>query len=283
MSDQENTNVEQPTFTQTQVEEIIALVTRRVRESQQQEAEERVRGSPLPSAIFEELDHYAATDNLQKAIQKFKKGVPKYNNEEWVTAETINPNFINDLKQHKVDSIQLTTTIHRLTETTRIQARAATQIYEKLNFMCSRGFQPEDEAVIVKEVESIRRLAVYGFGSAKLQESDARDVTLKAIKLPSTLKHLEPQQSSGEKKYTFSEEFLERYYDETFKQKITSQSTNKGNYNKFTNNGNGHRGGRGGYNRSRPFRGRGRGTGSPHQTNRSSTTTTNTNPSDNNQ
>ncbi|KAG1107125.1 hypothetical protein G6F42_016481 [Rhizopus arrhizus] len=57
-----------------------------------------------------------------------------------------------------------------------------------------------------------------GFGAAKLQESEARDATLRAIKLPPTLKHLEPQQSSGDKKYAFSEEFLEQYYDETFKQ-----------------------------------------------------------------
>ncbi|KAG0738622.1 hypothetical protein G6F57_012066 [Rhizopus arrhizus] len=218
MSDQNDTNAEQPTFTQSQVEQIIELVTRRVRETQVQEAEERPRGIPLPSAVFEELDHYAAADNLQKAIQKFKKEVPKYNNEEWVTAETTNPNFINDLKQHKVDSVKLTNTIHRLTDTTRVQAKAVTYIYEKLNFLCSRGLQPGDEEIIKREVESLRKLAVYGFGSAKLQEADARDITLKAIKLPSTLKHLEPQQSNGEKKYAFDDDFLEQYYDESFKQ-----------------------------------------------------------------
>jgi hypothetical protein len=284
MSDQNN-NVEQPTFTQSQVEEIIALVTRRVRENQQQEAEERIRGSSLPTEIYEELDHYAATDNLHKAIQKFKKEVHKYNNEEWITAEAINPNFINDLKQYKVDSIQLTSTIHRFTETTRVQARAATQIYERLNLLCTKGFQPGDETIIIKEVESLRRLAVYGYGAAKLQESEARDITLKAIKLPPTLKHLEPQQSNGEKKYAFSEEFLEQYYDETFKQRITNQATNKGNYNnsKSSHNGYGSRGGRGGYNKSRPFRGRGRGTGPPHQTNRPYTATSNSTSNDTNQ
>ncbi|KAI8636672.1 hypothetical protein BD408DRAFT_329444, partial [Parasitella parasitica] len=68
------------------------------------------------------------------------------------------------------------------------------------------------------------QLAVYGFGSAKLQEADARELTLKAINLPPSLKHLEQQrQSTSEKKFALSEDFLEQYYEETFKQKLTSQ------------------------------------------------------------
>ncbi|CEP06839.1 hypothetical protein [Parasitella parasitica] len=110
----------------------------------------------------------------------------------------------------KVDSLQLTNLIYKFTETTRAQARAATQIYELLNFLQSRGLQPADEPRITNEIESIRNLAVFGFGAAKLQESEARDTTLKAIKLPPTLKHLEPHQSCGDKKYALSEEFLER-------------------------------------------------------------------------
>jgi hypothetical protein len=294
MSDQEGNNLdeqqriindEEPTFTQRQVENIIELVTRRVREEQLQEAENRAKGNPLPPTIVEELDHYARTDSLSKAIQKFKKEIPKYNSEDWITAETNNPNFIGELKQHKVDSLQFTNLIYKFAETTRVQARAATQIYEKLNFLSTRGFRPGDETTITNEVQSIRKLAVFGFGAAKLQESEARDATLKAIKLPPTLKHLEPQQSSGDKKYAFSEEFLEQYYDETFKQKITSQSTsNRGGYTqRFNSHGNGYRGRGGNNNRSRPFRGRGRGTWSQYtQPNRSFTPPTNNNADSNN-
>lgn len=289
MSDQEDTinyDEQTPTFTQSQVEDIIELVTRRLREEQLQEAENRARGNPLPSSIIEELDHYSKTDSLQKAIQKYKKEIPKYTSEDWITAETNNPNFIGDLKQHKVDSLQYTNLIYKFAETTRIQARAATQIYEKLNFLSTRGFQPGDEAFITNEVQSLRKLAVFGFGAAKLQESEARDTTLKAIKLPPTLKHLEPQHPSGDKKYAFSEEFLEQYYDETFKQKITCQSTNnRGGYTqRFGSHGNGYRGRGGSNNRSRPFRGRGRGTWSQYtQPNRSFTPPSHNNADNNTQ
>lgn len=269
-------------FTQSQVEDIIEQVTHRIREEQLLQAEHRIQGTPLPTAIVEELDHYSQTGSLPKAIQKYKKEIPKYNSEDWITAETNHPNFIGGLKQHKVDSLQLTNLIYKFAETTRVQAKAATQIYERLNFLNSRGFQSGgDETTITNEIESLRKLAVFGFGAAKLQESEAtRDATLRAIKLPPTLKHLEPQQSSGDKKYAFSEEFLEQYYNETFKQKITCQSTSKrGGYTqRYGSRGDGYRGsGRGGHNcRSRPFRGRGRGTWPPYTpTNRSLAPTTN--------
>ena len=115
MSDQEDTSYDEQeqTFTQSQVENIIELFTRRLRDEQLQESENRTRGNPLPSTIVEELDHYAKTaDSLSKAIQKYKKEIPKYNSEDWITAETHNPNFIGELKQHKVDSLQFTNLIY---------------------------------------------------------------------------------------------------------------------------------------------------------------------------
>ncbi|GAA5806759.1 hypothetical protein MFLAVUS_000107 [Mucor flavus] len=143
-----------------------------------------------------------------------------------------------------------------------------------------------DETLIRNAFESLRKLAVYGFGAAKLQESEARDSTLKAIKLPPTLKHLQPQQSSGDKKYAFGDDFLEQYYDETFKQQITSQSTNnRGGYTRrFDSHGYRGRGGYNNNNRSRPFRGRGRGAWSQQpQQNRSYAPPANNPPSDNHQ
>ncbi|KAL7329558.1 hypothetical protein PS15p_204636 [Mucor circinelloides] len=65
-----------------------------------------------------------------------------------------------------------------------MQARAATQINERLN---SRGFQSGDETTITNEIDSLRKLAVFGFEAAKLQESEAREATLRAIKLPPIL------------------------------------------------------------------------------------------------
>ncbi|KAG1445145.1 hypothetical protein G6F57_017651 [Rhizopus arrhizus] len=168
-------------FTEDQVNAIIDQVTKRVRETQLAELEQRIQGSSFPEDIQEELDGYNPAQ-LQKALQRYKKAIPKYNNEEWNTPEEINPNFIKKLKQWKVDSHHLVTTIYRLTETTRLQARAATEIYEQLQFVAKRGWQLEDGEIVNEVVEKVRRLAVFGYGIAKAREDEAREETTKALR-----------------------------------------------------------------------------------------------------
>lgn len=245
-------------FTEDQVNAIIDQVTKRVRETQLAELEQRIQGSSLPEDIQEELDGYNPAQ-LQKALQRYKKAVPKYNNEEWNTPEEINPNFIKRLKQWKVDSHHLVTTIYRLTETTRLQARAATEIYEQLQFVAERGWQLEDGEIVNEAVEKVRRLAVFGYGIAKAQEDEAREETTKALRLPHSIKHLESP-AKGDKKYAFSTEFVQKYYDAYFQQELTTEAARKSDYkaNNFNRRG---RGSSNGY-RGRSFfshRGRGRG------------------------
>ncbi|KAI8364357.1 uncharacterized protein BYT42DRAFT_506345 [Radiomyces spectabilis] len=79
----------------------------------------------------------------------------------------------------------------------------------------------EDKDLYDQTVEKARRLAVFGFGTARLQEAEAREVTTKALKPPYSLRHLE---TPGEKKYAFNQEFIERYYQETFKERVTGDS-----------------------------------------------------------
>ncbi|ORE04465.1 hypothetical protein BCV72DRAFT_211208, partial [Rhizopus microsporus var. microsporus] len=123
------------------------------------------------------------------------------------TPEETNPNFVKKLKKWKVDSHQLVNTIYRLTENTRIQARAATEIYEQLQYVEERGWQKEDEKVFSEAVEKLRRLAVFGYEVAKAQEDEAREETTKALKLPYSLKHMESS-PKGDKKYVFDQDFV---------------------------------------------------------------------------
>ncbi|KAI8891429.1 hypothetical protein K501DRAFT_327999 [Backusella circina FSU 941] len=125
-------------FTQEEVDKIVAEVTKRVQETQLEESDRRREGSDLPSTH-------------------------KYNNQAWVTAETTNPNFINQLKETKVDTAQLVNTIYRLTENTRVQAKAATELYEHLKYIMDRGLQQEDLQIFQDSIEQSRRLAVHGF------------------------------------------------------------------------------------------------------------------------
>ena len=185
-----------------------------------------------------------------------------------------------------MDSLQqYVNTIYKLTEATRVQARAATAIYEKLEFLNTRYLKQEDETVTRTNSNPLESLQSMDSALPKLRKQRQKMQHSKLSSCPQTLKHLQPQQSSGDKKYAFGEDFLEQYYDETFKQQITSQSTN--NRGGFTKKFNSHGySGRGGHNYdqggSRPFRGRGRGAWSHHQqTNRSFAPPTDNSPSDN--
>ncbi|CAO3636380.1 unnamed protein product [Mucor hiemalis] len=128
------------------------------RTEQLQESELRAKGTSLPSTIVQELDHYSETDNLPKAIQKYKKEVPHFLSTKRVTAETANPNFIDKLKEHKLDSLQHVNTNYKLTEATRVQAREATEIFSKLEFLNRRSLESRDETVIKNAVELLESL-----------------------------------------------------------------------------------------------------------------------------
>lgn len=271
MTDQSSTSTnggeQQPQlFTEEQVAAIIDQVTKRVRETQIAELEQRVQGSPIPEDIQEELDSYKP-DQLQRALQRFKKSVPKYNSETWNTPEEINPNFTPKLKGWKVDSLHLVNTIYRVTENTRIQARAATEIYEQLQYVAERGWQQEDGDVVNEAIEKVRRLAVFGYGIAKSQEDEAREEATKAIKLPQSIKHLERPATKGDKKYAFSQEFIREYNEASYQQDLTSKSTKNSDNRPFNYS----KRGRGSYGFNRggrsflPFRGRGRGKSWGHQ------------------
>ncbi|KAG0756033.1 hypothetical protein G6F66_011108 [Rhizopus arrhizus] len=214
-------------------------ITKRVRETQLAELEQRIQGSSFSEDIQEELDSYNPAQ-LQKVLQRYKKAAPKYNNEEWNTPEEINPNFIKKLKQWKVDSHHLVTTIYRLTETTRLQARAATEIYEQLQFVAKRGWQLEDGEIVNEVVEKVRRLAVFGYGIAKAREDEAREETTKALRLSHSIKHLESP-AKGDKKYAFSTEFVQKYYDAYSQQELSTEAARKSDYkaNNFNRRGRG--------------------------------------------
>ncbi|KAI8888609.1 hypothetical protein K501DRAFT_127648, partial [Backusella circina FSU 941] len=71
-------NVPRQMFTQEEVDKIVAEVIKRVRETQLEESNRRQEGSDLPSEIYEGLEEYSPTE-LQRALQKFKRGTHKYN------------------------------------------------------------------------------------------------------------------------------------------------------------------------------------------------------------
>lgn len=146
--------------------------------------------SELPLAISQTLDG-TSTTQLKDNIKQYKRSVHRYTHDEWTTAEQINKGFIPELKNWKVDAYQLVHTICKITETTRIQARASTELYEQLQYLQNKTefISAKDRDIFNNAIEQAQRLAVYGFGSAKFQENDAKEVAIKALKLPASIKH----------------------------------------------------------------------------------------------
>ncbi|KAL0085410.1 hypothetical protein J3Q64DRAFT_1607049, partial [Phycomyces blakesleeanus] len=120
-----------------------------------------------------------------------KRSVPRYNNEDWNTPRSTNPNFVTQLKLWNIDSLQLISAIYKLTENKRVQARAAAEIYESPQYIIERGVHKKDEGFYHDNMERARRIAVFGFGTARQQDIEAREHTAKALRLPHSLKHLE--------------------------------------------------------------------------------------------
>ncbi|KAG2231712.1 hypothetical protein INT48_003567 [Thamnidium elegans] len=151
-------------LTEDQFEQIVAEVMKRVREENNSLPER----SELPVEIYEELENYSSF-GLRQALQKFEDSTHKYNTKECVNSEVIIPSYKN------VSALEFAVSVCRFTNDTRVQARAATGLYENLKHIADRGLRQEDLSFLQNSVEQCRKLAVYGFGIAKQEENSFKE------------------------------------------------------------------------------------------------------------
>ncbi|KAI8994655.1 hypothetical protein BDB01DRAFT_846675 [Pilobolus umbonatus] len=113
----------------------------------------------------------SSPSQLKDNLKQYKKTVQRYNHD----TEQINKEFIRDLKRWKVDAHQLVNTIHKITETTRVQARASTELFDQLQYLQTRAefTSPKDRDIYKNTAEQALRLAIYGFSPAKQQDKEA--------------------------------------------------------------------------------------------------------------
>jgi len=164
-NDQESNH--QTNLTRAQVEELF-------RELEKQRARERAiqaNGTVLPLVISEALDD-ASPAQFKDDFKNYERTIQRYNHDTWTRAEQVHKEFIPDLKNWKLDAYQLVVTIHKIAETTRLQARASTELYEQLQYLQNKAefTSGKDREIFNNTIEQAQRLAIYGFGSAKLQE-----------------------------------------------------------------------------------------------------------------
>lgn len=79
-----------------------------------------------------------------------------------------------------MDSNQLIYAIYKNAETVRVQVRASTELYEKLQYLNDQNRIAFNSLQYIDVFHSItmqaKRLSVFGFGSAKLKEQKAKRV-----------------------------------------------------------------------------------------------------------
>jgi hypothetical protein len=122
-------------------------------------------------AISQALDGIS-TAQIKNNFKQYKRNIHRYNHDGWTTAEQINKELIPELKNWKVDAYQLVHTIYKITETTRIQARASSELYEQLSYPQDKTefASAKDKDIFNNATEQAQRLAIYAFGSIKLQK-----------------------------------------------------------------------------------------------------------------
>ncbi|KAG1043950.1 hypothetical protein G6F43_011537 [Rhizopus delemar] len=246
-------NNEQRTYTEQEVFELLRRFKIEEQTTTQRAREER----ELPLEIASFLDETTKQQH-QDNFKRYKREISKYYHEEWTMAEEINKSFIPKLKQFTVDTTQVVNAHYKGAETSRLHGRAATEIFEQLLTIKSGGLSTEEANQLLDEaLESAKRLAIHAWVQGRQQDEEAKDYAIRALRLPPSLKHLEAKES-GSKREAFSEEFIARYNEAKYQQRIlkaaitnTSAGRGRGGY-QSTSTWNNPRGGRGFYGRVTP-------------------------------
>lgn len=203
---------------------------------------------------------------LQENFKRYKKDLTRYAHDEWTVAEEINKSLTPKLKQHTVETTQLVSSIYKGAEIIRTFGRGATEVFEQLKTIREGEISGEEANAILEEVfESAKRLSIFAWAQGKQQDEEAREFAIKALRLPTSLKHLETKDTG--KKEAFSLEFIEQYNEARFQQSILRSATTTNSYGQgrggYNNNNQQHsRGGRGFFRGGKNYFG-GRGRGNP--------------------
>ncbi|KAG1148943.1 hypothetical protein G6F37_004082 [Rhizopus arrhizus] len=118
--------------------------------------------------------------------------------------------------ENQVDATQTITAFTKGADRLWTADRAATDIYQGFHHDIENGGSEE----ICHILEKIRRLAVYSLGKGKELGKDDKDLAIKALKQPESLKHLEDEDG---KDYFFSPVIVEKIQQAGFELPLREQ------------------------------------------------------------
>jgi hypothetical protein len=278
----ENIN-DEPVYTERQVQQIITTA----RAEDRKRLEDAYRGTDLPMEILSLLEESTPND-LKDNLKQYRRSLSKYNDDFWTIPETMDKEFTTELKRAKMEVHQAILSSYKFTETTRQQARGATEVYEQLKSLANKiNFSNrEDQEFFEVTLENVKNLSAFGWGSAYFQDKDTKQLALKHIRLPETLKHLATPDDDQRTRKAFGPEFVGQVNKGRFEQKLTYKAASGNGFQSKGNSWrrNGRDSGRGTWHRTswrrytsghQSFYGRGRGKGASHPQQEDSTNYTN--------
>ena len=110
------------------------------------------------------------TGELQQEqnFKKLGKNTKKYKLRKWTTPGWINPELYKELNQQKIDTTEAISKIYEISDTTRFQVQAITEIYEELYYIIQNTTNGEEARnIIQKTAEQSKRLVIFGFVQTK--------------------------------------------------------------------------------------------------------------------
>ncbi|KAG1369074.1 hypothetical protein G6F61_012644 [Rhizopus arrhizus] len=221
-----------------------------------QEQEDKQSRASLPVEITTELEN-VSEQQQDENFKRFRKECKRYELDKWTTPERINSELYKEINKHKSDTSDVISKIYEITETTRVQAKVAAEIYEQLQYVVQQSSNlDEARAIIQRTTEQSKRLAIFGLSQAKNQERVARNYAIDAINIPASIRYQVPKKENYKTTNAFSDEFMHNLGQARFEQDLLLQkTTNNKDKGRGGFNNNGYRGqSRGGY----------RGRGKPH-------------------
>ncbi|KAG1144113.1 hypothetical protein G6F37_006507 [Rhizopus arrhizus] len=107
---------------------------KRLQIEERAQRDENLHGSDLSLGISEYLDGTLLYE-LKGEFKRFKRQVARYNNDTWNRQEQINKELIPELKEWRIETLQIVNNIYKHSENTRVKARASIEIYEQSYYL----------------------------------------------------------------------------------------------------------------------------------------------------
>ncbi|OAD68326.1 hypothetical protein PHYBLDRAFT_68873 [Phycomyces blakesleeanus NRRL 1555(-)] len=183
--------------------------------------------------ILKDFDEPSAK-GLKSNIIRCTKDTLQFEGGKWTKSGAINQIFVPDLKKYTMDAHQIVQGKYKDGDKLRIAGRAASEDFNDLKYIKSQQNSNKDASDFDELIEKVRRLAVYAFASGKTLDEDSKELSIRAIKLPTRARYREDE-DDNDKDMAFDQEWVEKIqqarYEESVHQSAVLWGENKAKYN----------------------------------------------------